>query len=167
MRLFNCLSICSFPQKSSLFEVVADSILFLAFLLLELVTWIFWLQSYVCPQHLKQNSHQNILPCSNLSCKQFFSKRTLFMLAVCQWINLSYWFFSALSYILPFCVLVIILFSLWTPSFSLFIASFAVLLLTTLFKHHQENVSNHTDDKLLIGGQQFLINAFFSALAFS
>jgi len=36
----------------------------------------------------------------------------------------------------------------------------------SIFKHHQENIFNHTSDKLLIGGQQLLTNAFFSALAF-
>jgi len=36
-----------------------------------------------------------------------------------------------------------------------------------IFKHHQENISNHTNDKLLIGGQQPLTNVFFSALAYS
>jgi len=48
----------------------------------------------------------------------------------------------------------------------LFNASIAVSVVN-LFKHHQENVSNPTDDKLLIGGQQLLTNALFSALAFS
>jgi len=48
---------------------------------------------------------------------------------------------------------------------SLFNASIAVSVVN-LFKHHQENVFNHTDDKLLIGGQQLLTNVLFSALAF-
>jgi len=71
---------------------------------------------------------------------------------------------------MTFYFLWVIMLFLWDYSkgfhFTPFFNASSAVSVVNIFKHHQENVSNHTDDKLLIGGQQLLINVFFSALAF-